>query len=342
MLQKVAEAGIPFARELCKRLFKRSLILAYHSISTPTYNIWNNAVTPEHFAQQLAVLHSHYNVVDLQTAIRNRELRENGSRTVAITFDDGYVDNLERALPILEHFEMPATFFLTTGYLDQKREFWWDELEQILMHPNLLPKQLEIVAEEETWTWELGDAAHHTAQDITESKKHFAWDASLNSRLGFCYKVWQRLAPLDHATRQIILLQIAEWAGVEPILRPKYRMMKAEEIKELALHPLITIGGHTHVHNNLAFLPASLQQHEIAHNRKILTSLIGEEPSYISYPHGDFDQQTLILTQQSGYDSAFTITPGTVWRYSTPYKLPRLASKDCNGEMWHEQIQRWF
>ena len=82
-------------------------------------------VAPGRFAEHMAVLRNNYNPVPL-SQICQWDFSKN---TVVVTFDDGYVDNLLWAKPILERFDIPATIFVTTGYVEDKRPFWWDELE---------------------------------------------------------------------------------------------------------------------------------------------------------------------------------------------------------------------
>jgi len=71
-------------------------------------------------------------------------LLEKQAVRLKFTFDNGYADNLYSALPLLDHYKLPITLFLTTGYLDQRREFWWDEFEQFIMQPRKLPEILTI------------------------------------------------------------------------------------------------------------------------------------------------------------------------------------------------------
>lgn len=97
-----------------------SLVLCYHRV-TPEGgpDPWSLKVRPERFAQQLEVLRD-FDVRPL------KELLEAKERSVAITFDDGYDDNLDYAAPLLSRFSFPATFFLVTG--DPTERFWWDLL----------------------------------------------------------------------------------------------------------------------------------------------------------------------------------------------------------------------
>ena len=66
-----------------------------------------------------------------------------------ITFDDGYADVLHHAKPLLERHSVPATVFVATGAIGQRREFWWDELGGLFLQPGTLPEELELTVDEE-------------------------------------------------------------------------------------------------------------------------------------------------------------------------------------------------
>ena len=65
--------------------------------------------------------------------------------SIAVTFDDGYADNLHCAARLLQKHDVPATFFLTSGYLGGHEEFWWDELTRLVFDPVVLPSKLSIL-----------------------------------------------------------------------------------------------------------------------------------------------------------------------------------------------------
>jgi len=342
MIQKLRQSGTNFLWELCKRPFNRCMVLAYHSISEPLFNPWGNALTETHFAEQLDMLSRNFEVVDLAMIMQCYRKGGLPAKSVAITFDDGYANNLYRALPLLEKYEMPATFFLTTGYLNQQREFWWDELEQIILHPRKLPEQLVIDIGSQTYCWRVGDGIHFPQAEIQESQNRLASEAKQNTRLGFCYTLWKDLIRMGHLSRSNTLDQIAQWAGVKRKIRSEFRMLTAEEVQMLARHPLVTIGGHTHTHPSLPSLSSAEQQQEITQNRQILTKILGQEPTLFSYPYGDHTPQTARFVCQAGYECAFKIEPGTIWRYTNSYKLPRLSVRDCSGAAWQKRMQLWF
>jgi peptidoglycan/xylan/chitin deacetylase (PgdA/CDA1 family) len=87
----------------------------YHQIDTVRYDPWQLAVTPDHFEQQLSYLKRNFSVIPLDEL--NNDIRKNKikSGSVAITFDDGFRDNFVSAAPCLDHYRLPATFYITTS-----------------------------------------------------------------------------------------------------------------------------------------------------------------------------------------------------------------------------------
>ncbi len=110
----------------------KALILLYHRVAEAQPDPWSLCVTPEHFAEHLDVLSSRWNLLRLRDVVRSLEEGALPDRSVVITFDDGYADNLHNAKPILQRYGKPATIFVASGYVGNTREFWWDELERIV------------------------------------------------------------------------------------------------------------------------------------------------------------------------------------------------------------------
>jgi peptidoglycan/xylan/chitin deacetylase (PgdA/CDA1 family) len=108
-----------------------AVILMYHRIDVVERDPWRLAVTPARFAQQLAVIKEVFHPLPLQHLRESIATREIPRAAAVLTFDDGYRDNLTTAKPLLDEHDLPATLFVTTGYLDSERDFWWDELEDV-------------------------------------------------------------------------------------------------------------------------------------------------------------------------------------------------------------------
>jgi peptidoglycan/xylan/chitin deacetylase (PgdA/CDA1 family) len=120
----------------------QAVILMYHSISSGRPDPWDLCVAPDLFAQQLQVLHEGFRVVSLTELRRAVVAGEPPSHGVVITFDDGYRDNLLVAKPLLEEHGLPATVFVTTGYVGASRDFWWDELEALAASTGVASREL--------------------------------------------------------------------------------------------------------------------------------------------------------------------------------------------------------
>jgi peptidoglycan/xylan/chitin deacetylase (PgdA/CDA1 family) len=76
---------------------------------------------------------------------------------VAVTFDDGYADNLLNGKPLLECYDVPVTVFVTSGYVGAGREFWADELERLFLQPGTLRQELCLAIKGRTHQWDLGE-----------------------------------------------------------------------------------------------------------------------------------------------------------------------------------------
>src|SRR5690606_36408110 len=118
-----------------RRFRPQALILLYHRVTTLENDPWSLAVTPEHFAEHMEVLRRYTYPLPLRDLVQRVRTGRFPEGSVAITFDDGYRDNLYAAKPLLERHEIPATVFIATGYTGREREFWWDELEALLLEP---------------------------------------------------------------------------------------------------------------------------------------------------------------------------------------------------------------
>jgi peptidoglycan/xylan/chitin deacetylase (PgdA/CDA1 family) len=106
-------------------------VLVYHSISTPPEPLLGEIdISPQRFAQQLRWLSRWRRVVPLVETLRAKT-----SRLVAITFDDGYRDNLTVALPLLEKFQLPMTLFVTAGFVDREGYLSEEDLRELCRHP---------------------------------------------------------------------------------------------------------------------------------------------------------------------------------------------------------------
>lgn len=103
------------------------VILCYHRVATDAHDPYSLCITPIEFRRQMEFLRAQCHPVRLREVVQNGADRS-GRPRVAITFDDGYLDNLTEASPILEELGVPATFFVTSAALAEPQMYWWDVL----------------------------------------------------------------------------------------------------------------------------------------------------------------------------------------------------------------------
>src|SRR5512140_1328532 len=108
------------------------LILVYHRVAPSRTDPFGLCVSAERFDAQLRLLRRHANPLPLAELVARARRGTLPPRSVALTFDDGFPDTLEDALPLLQRHDVPATVFVSTG-LSTRREYWWEELTGLLL-----------------------------------------------------------------------------------------------------------------------------------------------------------------------------------------------------------------
>jgi peptidoglycan/xylan/chitin deacetylase (PgdA/CDA1 family) len=329
-------------QRLQKRLASKALILMYHRVAKVDLDPWSLCVTPQHFAEHLAVLQKYAHPISLQKLAQAHKDGKIPDRAVAITFDDGYADNLHHAKPLLERYGIPATIFISTGYIGKQREFWWDELERLLLQPGKLPEKLSLNINGSIQHWDLGASVDYSRQDYQRDRTSQAWEAKPGSRMFFYYSIWLILRPLAEVERQNALDNILTWASGEPKPRSTHRSLLAEELSSLVQGELVEIGAHTVTHPFLSAQSKALQQEEIQRSKVDLEEMINRPVRTFSYPFGDRTTQTVELARTAGFDCACSTFKDIVWHKSNQFDLPRVAIENWNREEFAKRLLRWF
>jgi peptidoglycan/xylan/chitin deacetylase (PgdA/CDA1 family) len=310
-------------------------VLLYHRITESPFDPWDMSVTPQHFAQHLEILTNRCQPMGLGEMVRalcaGRKLR----RAVAITFDDGYADNLHNARPLLERYGVPATVFVTTGGIDSEHGFWWDELERLVLRTEELPGALALRVHGKSFHRELGKAARPgTRADLR--RRWRKGDSAPDARCALYGTLWELLQPLPASEQRKVLRDVANWAGNPTREAPDHRTLSAEGIRSLAKGGLIEIGAHTVTHPVLAVLPAGCQKREMQQSKDRLQAIVNAPVTSFSYPFGspglDYTPQTAALVREAGFNRGCSGAVGLLGRHTDRYQLPRLTVPDCDGE----------
>jgi peptidoglycan/xylan/chitin deacetylase (PgdA/CDA1 family)/SAM-dependent methyltransferase len=241
----------------------RGVVLLYHRIDEIN-DVHELAIPAAVFDAQLQWLRDECHIMPLDELLStpNERLPE---RAVALTFDDGYEDNLRVAAPLLQRYQIAAAFFLTSRWLEDRGEYWWDTLERVLLVSSSTPAALDISI-----------AGIRLRAAATSAAERLAAHWRLHDALVH--------ASLEERARAVDLL--GSWAGGGA---PRVRPMSADEVRQLARLPGVTIGAHTV--NHLA-LPdqSSGQLFELTECQADLRRVTGQPIDLFAYPYGAVDR----------------------------------------------------
>lgn len=329
--------GARLARRL-RRHAPRGVILCYHRVAGPRLDPALLDVSPTQFATHLAALRTRATPLALREFERARRAGILPERAVAITFDDGYADNLHVALPLLEAAAMPATLFVTSAGIDASTEFWWDALARACYSADALPPTLELGGGP-------GDPFRMTLDEATRAPyvDHAAPGADTRRELYTSLSTWMRTQTT--AVQSTATAAVLAWAGQPTGARDSHRTLTADELRTLSRSPLIEIGSHSVTHPVLGRLDSTAQVEECQSSRSALQRVLGAAPGFFAYPFGDRAAVTRTAeaaVRAAGYESAFTTDPHAAWRFNRRSSIPRIAMQPWDGAEFARRLERWF
>src|SRR5262245_42781760 len=334
------------ARWLRHRYAPGACILLYHRVAEVPSDPQLLCVTPQHFAEHLEILRTYGYPLRLQGLTQALCAGHLPRRTVIVTFDDGYADNLSNAKPLLERYDVPATVFATVGYLGHEHEFWWDELDRLLLQPGTLPAVLRLSIDGSIFLRDLGEATHYSAADF---ERHRHWNVVVQDDPGPRQEIYRALClllrPMPIGERRRVLEALQMWAGVEPKGRLTHRTLALAEAAQLSEGGMVEVGAHTLTHSVLSALPATAQQTEIVGSKARLEEILGRPVCSFAYPYGtrsDYTPETVALVRQAGFACACSNFAAVVWRGTDPFELPRVLVRDWDGDEFARRLRAWF
>lgn len=335
-------------RRLVKRKWlgtqPRAMILLYHRVATLDRDPQLLSVTPAHFDQHLEVIRRHFAPISLPQLVTHLGGDHFPHRGVAVTFDDGYADNLHHAKPLLEKHRVPATVFVAAGAVGKPQEFWWDDLDRILLEPGPLPDRLVLTIQGTRHAWSLGAAAAGGAA-LREPKWDVSMPASPTARHALYRDLCARIRPLPPDVRQEVVRCVREWAGASETGRTDRLALTPAELRDLAAGGLVDIGAHTMTHPVLSRISPADQQSEIRCGKEALEGWLGRPVTSFAYPYGtrvDYTRDTVAYVQAAGLACACSNYDGVVWRGSDRFRLPRFIVRDWTGEEFERRMRAWF
>ncbi|MGY0611389.1 polysaccharide deacetylase family protein [Luteimonas sp. A501] len=317
MVAKVLAA--PGLRRMAAAALPRDgvLVLNYHRVGDSSRSRYDRALwsaTAEGFDAQVAFLKANCDVIALDDIAD--ALRRPRGRHVAITFDDGYLDNHDIALPALLRHRVPAAFFIATGFIDRKLLPWWDAIAMQVREARRASL----------------DLAPWLDDPITLERNR---EADIRRVLGVYKKLpFEQLAPFR--------ARLAAETGIEPPETVDGEWMDWDMVRAMA-DAGMTIGGHTVNHPILSTLPAAAQRAEIEGCATRLREELGIAMKHFAYPVGSptaFNDDTRRLLHEASVQQAFSFYGGIAHAGSAQLDLQRTAVEEGMGrDLFRAMVQ---
>ncbi|MBN1295775.1 polysaccharide deacetylase family protein [bacterium] len=297
-------------------------VLGYHQIDTPDFlrKTMGWTMTPERFREQMRYIAAYHHPIgggELEGIISRNWSIPAGA--VAVTFDDGYCDVIDVALPIMKELNIPGIVFLTTGPLDTNSSIWTNKVYYYFHHTQKNLLQLKLPD---------GSSTGCRWNNDTEKRRCILQINQILKRV-----------PNDELPKVLSVLATA--LGVNRTLDPasELPMLQWSHIRELQESGLFTIGSHTVNHPILSTCPTDQQKKELLDSRARIEFETQAPCRLLAYPNGqpeDITRETIDLVTHAGYTAAFMYTPESPFPDIRRLNAPRhpIHVTDCAEFAW--------
>ena len=299
--------------------------LLYHRVALETKDWGSLCVSPKNFEAQLAVLDKYASRSDAYGVITQAGPRK--KFYAHITFDDGYKDNLDVALPVIEKWGWPATVFVTTGRQFVNGNFWWITLEHVCRELNFSGHGLRFATGANEWHID------YSRSSVPEKARHAYLSLGTFLR-GSDLQTQERL--INWLLSLSVDPQCANTSNV---------VLAAEEIERLAASRYITIGAHTVNHLKLSLLSDSAIAEEMAESKAILERITKRKIDLIAYPFGrreDIGASVFRAAKETGFDAGFVNWAEPFFFAGSTYARRRLLVRDWPGEEFEARLVQYM
>jgi peptidoglycan/xylan/chitin deacetylase (PgdA/CDA1 family) len=264
-------------------------------------------VAPEFLRAMLSHLRSRgIDIVTMDELHRRLTERKFSKRFASFTFDDGYRDNRDFALPVMREFDAPFTLYVASDFAEGTGRLWWIALEMAIAKASSIEVRI-------------GDGPTRL-DTTTPALKQAAFDRLHD---------WLRALPADHDIQREVGALCAS-CGIDEAAICRDLCMSWDELKRFAQDPLVGIGAHSITHCNLAREREEVAAGEMAVSRARIESALERPVRHLAYPYGDriaAGVREFALARAAGYNTAVTTRPGMVFPESAGHltALPRIS-----------------
>jgi peptidoglycan/xylan/chitin deacetylase (PgdA/CDA1 family) len=282
----------------------------YHRIADETFDPWGLSVIPSRFAEQIAWLRKRRQILSLDEFANRHRTKTLPETALALTFDDGYACTAITAAPILKTMSIPATVFIAPDLIDTGREFWWDDLQRIILSREVASLSLdgEVV--------ELGE--RRGADDVWRPSQ-----PPSTARQRAFVQMWTTLKNMRPDRIERTMESLRQQASINSEPRETHRLMNARQVRALD-KATISFGSHSLSHASLTSLPYSEMERHIRQSAARCETVTGRRAQTFAYPFGDHDAECEKVVEKTGFASACTTEQAAVTENVSPFAFPRL------------------
>lgn len=257
---------------------KTNTILMYHGIDSKGDNLFNSRHTSlSYFEKQLSFLSKYCNVISIEDYFNQKF--DSAKSNIAITFDDGYLNNSRNARPIIEKYKTPVTFFVTGINNTEKKILWADYLDLASFYYRGTLK-----IEGDVFVNKAGRFIH-----TKNNKDIYNFVKNINPSFEFKNAIYSEL---DNFMNEIF---------TNEKFFELWKIMPDREIKNISKSKYISIGSHGYYHNNLGVLPYKEAMKELELSKCYLEHLIQTEVNSVGYPDGSYNSELLNGAYELGF-----------------------------------------
>lgn len=295
---------------LARRVFAQPtwLILMYHRIiDTPKADPFHlgMCVDRTHFAEQIDFLTQAFTPLTVDEVVRRMRKGESLPRnTLSVTFDDGYLDFVELALPVLKRYDCPATLYVSTGGIDARQRFWWDRVIEGFAGTRRARLDLELP----------GDGGVRHLQ-LTLGNRRRALIRTLDT-------LWnQPAAELESLVSRIEI----ELGTASDVVQAK--RLGVEDIAGFD-DAIVEIAAHCDQHVDMTRVHPDIVLKDVVRSRQYLEEIVGRKVNGFAYPGGRQDSATRQLVQRAGFSYAAGTEKGVNRQPFESFNLRRIGMPD--------------
>jgi peptidoglycan/xylan/chitin deacetylase (PgdA/CDA1 family) len=278
----------------CNR--EKVLTLAYHGVTQSNFSLPCPTLIPvDIFEEQIAFLSAKYKIVSLRQIVQSLAAGEKLPQNAAvITFDDGYKNNLTLALPILEKYHVPATIFVTAGYVGQEKILPMDEAYFLVIQAKGRPScSINEIG--------LGPLYFESTSQLVMSYK----------------KIVSTLKQFHQEEQKRYIHLLRELLHLGPLVcdastLAEFGIVSREELRTLSESSLIDIGAHTVNHQILSRVDIKIAAEEIIKSKCMLQEYTGKNVDLFAYPNGaagDYNNDHIAILKKNGFICSVTLDP---------------------------------